>query len=455
MESDKRKYAINHIGLVKHDKVSYMKEFFQYNKAYLHARNGTPDDENLLISMRQRYEWYRRGWRNIPAEAIEKKHGSNFFKTMGTPPLCVDIETAAVCDLACPFCFRHTVVTPDKLMDSALVFSLIDQAAKLKVPSIKFNWRGEPLMHPDLPKFVAYAKKRGILETLINTNATHLTRQKAQDLIAAGLDILIYSFDGGSKETYNKNRPGRFELNDFDQVYRNICQMAEVKKEMGAVFPFTKIQMIITKNTFSEKEDFYRLFRDCVDEVTTGIYMERGGNLEILEKHEREVLLNGPLKCKVNLGYFKGSDGTLYVADSRLPCEQIFQRLAVSYDGRVFMCCCDWGNEHPVGYVCDQFFKRGDADYDDVLERIQEKNKGFEIITPKMPSRNISIPQEVKTLKEIWDDEPLRAVRELHVNGNVESTEICKKCTFMETYRCKTVPINSGQKEAQVISNEN
>ena len=42
--------------------------------------------------------------------------------------------------------------------------NLINQAAELKVPSIKFNWRGEPLLHPKLFDYIKYAKEKGILE---------------------------------------------------------------------------------------------------------------------------------------------------------------------------------------------------------------------------------------------------------------------------------------------------
>ena len=63
-------------------------------------------------------------------------------------PLCVDIEVASICDLACPFCYREFVVTPDKIIDEKLCYNLIDQVADLGVPSMKFNWRGEPLLNP-------------------------------------------------------------------------------------------------------------------------------------------------------------------------------------------------------------------------------------------------------------------------------------------------------------------
>ena len=59
------------------------------------------------------------------------------MREKGILPLCIDIETAAVCDLACPFCFREYYATPDKLINADFCYNLIDQAAELKVPSIK------------------------------------------------------------------------------------------------------------------------------------------------------------------------------------------------------------------------------------------------------------------------------------------------------------------------------
>ena len=42
-------------------------------------------------------------------------------------------------------------------------------------------------------------QKKGILETMINTNATKLNEEMSEKLIKSGLDIMIYSFDGGTK----------------------------------------------------------------------------------------------------------------------------------------------------------------------------------------------------------------------------------------------------------------
>ena len=85
-------------------------------------------------------------------------------------------------------------------MDKKLAFRLIDQASEMNVPSMKFNWRGEPLLNPELPEIISYAKSKGILETIINTNVTQLDTKLSKKIISSGLDLMIISFDGGSKK---------------------------------------------------------------------------------------------------------------------------------------------------------------------------------------------------------------------------------------------------------------
>ena len=55
---------------------------------------------------------------------------------------------------------------------------VILEAVDFNIPSIKFNWRGEPLLNPNLSKLIKFAKDKGILETIINTNATNLNEKK-------------------------------------------------------------------------------------------------------------------------------------------------------------------------------------------------------------------------------------------------------------------------------------
>lgn len=422
-----------------------MLEHMGHNRAYIHAREaaGCDRDGSLLQSFKDRFQWYRSGWRALPAEAYAKSLHGGAFRKHGHPPLCVDLETASVCDLACPFCYRQWVATPDKIMNEEVAMRLIDQAADLGVPSMKFNWRGEPLLNPALPRLIAHAKKRGILDTIINTNATNLDEKKARALIDAGLDHVIYSFDGGTAESYNKMRPGRFDNNTFDHVYANIRGFAHMRAEIGSPFPFTKIQMILTEETFSEQEPFFRLFNDVVDDVSVKAYTERGGKLSDIDPATRAEIGKGLADRGLSddTPYWRDADDNLMVAVGRFPCEQPYQRLMVAHDGRVAMCCYDWGVEHPVGYADAQAIKDGDTEYKDIADKVKAGAKGFELLSNvRMPRRLNNPPETVETLGEIWHGAAVNEVRRMHGEGRIGDVAVCAHCPFKDTYRWEKLP---------------
>tara|TARA_B100001989_G_scaffold3713_1_gene2522 strand:+ start:72242 stop:73582 length:1341 start_codon:yes stop_codon:yes gene_type:complete len=379
---------------------------------------------------------YREGWINQPKDHI-KKLKDNCQEPAPKRPLSLDLELAAICDLACPYCFRQTYVTPDKIMPKELAFNLIDQAADIGIPSIKFNWRGEPLLHPNITQIINYAKKKGILDTIINTNATQLNKDMAEKLIESGLDQIIYSFDGGTKETYEKNRIGRFRVNKFDDVYKNIRNFNLVKKNLYAPFPWTKIQMILTPDTYDEQESFIDLFSDCVDEVVVNQYSERGQSIDQLsnedkKKYDKKIK---NLDFSENIPFMKLSNGEIKVSKRRLPCEQPFQRIMVTYDGRVSMCCYDWGSMYTIGYVSDKCFK--DINYDKyyIQESIKKEKKAFKDMSRAVMPPQFNLPKiEVKSLVDIWNGDDISKVRLKHAEGNANDINICRSCTFKDTY---------------------
>lgn len=440
-----RQYVVQGRRNAEAERVRYAIEHMRANKAYRYAaeRAGGDPEGRFLEECIERYRRYRTGWRANPQRAIAGKLHHEAFRDAGLVPLCVDIETAAVCDLACSFCYRQWIATPDKLMRQELYEQLIDQCAELGVPSVKLNWRGEPMLHPKLPQLVEYAKRAGILEALINTNAVTLTEQKARALIEAGLDVLIYSFDGGTKETYERMRVARVGENPFEQVYENIRRFARLRAEMGSPFPRTQIQMILTRETFEEQDAFFALFSDCVDDVTVKAYTERGGSLPDLDPATRKRLeyFVHEHGLSESAAYWHDMRGTLYVSAGRLPCEQPFQRLMVTHDGRVSMCCYDWGSEYPIGYVDAEAFEQGDRQYEAVLEKAKAGSRGFEkLANITMPKRYVEPPTRVQTLREIWYGDLVNHVRQEHVEGRLDSVPICHACPFKETYRWVAVP---------------
>ena len=426
-------------------RVEFMLEHMAQNKAYLYASSaaGGDPDGTLLEEYRQRLLAYRGGWSANPALAIDQGLHHTYVETTGYGPLCVDIEVAAVCDLACPFCFRQQIATPDKIMREDLYYRVIDQCAELGVPSVKLNWRGEPLLQPKLPEFIDYAKQNGIVETLINTDAVTLTEDKSRALIAAGLDLMIYSFDGGSKETYEQMRPGRFHTNSFERVYENIRRFDRLRGEMGSAFPRTKIQMILTGDTFDERESFFELFSDCVDDVSVKAYSERGGQISDLDDASRTRIRQYVEQRGLpdTASHWRDLDGNLFVSTGRLPCEQPYQRLMVTYNGSVSMCCYDWGQEHPIGYIDARAYDEGLQPYEEVKAKADHGARGFEMMAGlELPSPSHHPPEEVRSLAELWNSEAINEVRRLHLAGRSEEIPVCEKCWFKEAFAWEQVP---------------
>lgn len=409
------------------------------NKAYRYAvedAGGDPDGA-ILRRFIERYRWYRASWRGLPSQAVELRAWGDRFRDMKYPPLCVDIESAAICDLACSFCFRQWVATPDKIINLDFYKRIVDQCAEIGVPSLKLNWRGEPLLHPKLPEMIDYAKRKGILEVIINTNATTLTEAKSRELIEAGLDMMIYSFDGGTKATYEMMRPGRFGENTFEAVYGSIRRFAEIRKEMGSVFPRTRVQMVLTDTTFGEQKSFFELFENCVDDVSVKAYTERGGKVGTLDADTKDRILseNPGLDLSEATPIWRDIHGNVFVSLGRIPCEQPFQRMMVTYDGRVSMCCYDWGSQYPVGYLSSEAYVKGEAEYAKIMKRIERGDRGFDQMAGAQLPAVLNRPEPViSSIADVWYGSDITTVRKKHVCGEGEEVSACKHCTFKETY---------------------
>ncbi len=405
------------------------------NNACLDYYISKDNSESPSKDLGERFKNYRKLWIKQPEDWIDNFNDSDLVKDQ-YKPLCLDLELAAICDLACPYCYRQTYVTPDKVMPKKLAFELIDQASDMGIPSIKFNWRGEPLLNPFIHEIIAYAKKKGIIDTMINTNATQLTREMSIKLIDAGLDHIIFSFDGGTKKTYEKNRIGRFRKNYFEDVYENIRRFNDIKVEKNSAFPWSKIQMILTPDAYSEQQEFINLFKDCVDEVIVNQYTERGGEIKQLSKvdiakFENKINQNG---MSYDTPFMKLSSGEIMISKKRLPCKQPFQRMLVTYDGRVSMCCYDWGSMYTIGFVSDIDFSDLNYDKYKVKELIEKDSKSFkDMKRAEMPPQFYTAPKRKQKLSEIWQDFSIFKVRNEHANGTCD-INICKQCTFIDTY---------------------
>jgi MoaA/NifB/PqqE/SkfB family radical SAM enzyme len=122
------------------------------------------------------------------------------------PPEQLSVFITDRCNLKCKFCHYANTDKPGyklnqvKDMSRSVYHKLIDEVSGK--PLVSFSG-GEPLLHPDVAEFVAYAKEKDRLCTL--TTNGWLLAKRAQELCEAGLDILIISVDG-PRDTHNSIR---------------------------------------------------------------------------------------------------------------------------------------------------------------------------------------------------------------------------------------------------------
>ncbi len=247
------------------------------------------------------------------------------FDIVGRFPPHLDIELSDACNLRCIMCLQgiDDGVKGAGNMDLDLAKKMLDQGAKRGLCSIKLNWRGEPALHRDMVEIIRYAKSKGIVDVQINTNGIPFTPERIREVILAGLDRVIVSMDGATKETYEKLRVRA----SYERLRENVIAFSTIRKELGQVRPFMRIQMVRMKENAHEVERFIEMWKPYVDDIRVSDVSNRG---------QGDV-----------------SPGD-QVAVARARCPQPWQRMIVSRDGKVLPCCSDWGREWVIGDATKQ-----------------------------------------------------------------------------------------------------
>ena len=107
----------------------------------------------------------------------------------------------------------------------------------------------------------------------------------------------------------------------------------------------------------------------------------------------------------------------------------------VTFDGKVGMCCHDWGAQHCIGYVDKRAFQENVV-IDDLEKSILKNKKGFELLkNAKKPQKFNTPEKKVQNIYEIWNGDELNKIRLLHKSKELNKIDICKDCNFKDTYK--------------------
>ncbi|PKL56633.1 MAG: hypothetical protein CVV34_07775, partial [Methanomicrobiales archaeon HGW-Methanomicrobiales-5] len=122
-------------------------------------------------------------------------------------------------------------------MDFAMYCHIVDEMHDLKIPSIRLQFYGEPLMHPRLFDMIQYAKENE-LRVDFDTNGYLLTESICKKIIESGLDELVISVHGMTRDDYRAvHKQDAFEL-----VINNINTILKIQNDLEASAPAIVVQ---------------------------------------------------------------------------------------------------------------------------------------------------------------------------------------------------------------------
>jgi MoaA/NifB/PqqE/SkfB family radical SAM enzyme len=227
------------------------------------------------------------------------------------------------CNLRCLMCPQSKGLKPLRTKMPVEVFRSVIDDVCVRRPLIKLYLSGEPLLHEGLFDMIAYAGAKEC-RTMIHTNATALTREMSERILASPLTFLCFSFDGCSPEVYERLRPP----SQYGLVQSNIEQYLALRRERGGLGPRTTIEIIRMTETAGMLDEFATRWKaDGVDDVHVASYMTWHGLVE-----DRRVG-----KPPAPSGY--------------KPCAAPFSHGCILADGTVVPCCLDVNGRMPMGNV--------------------------------------------------------------------------------------------------------
>jgi radical SAM protein with 4Fe4S-binding SPASM domain len=276
---------------------------------------------------------------------------------LGYPPYLL-IEPVSTCNLRCPFCFQSDKSFTKKpfmgVIDFEFFKNIVDQANEIGTGAVTIASRGEPTMHKKYAQMLEYLnKKNNIFEIKTNTNGTYLNEEICHAIFKNNVTQVVVSSDHYIKEDYERLRLG----SNFEKVVKNVDMLFNIREEH---YPdsITEIRISGIDNERNlNRKKFKEFWIKRSDHVTAGFPLERWNT------YENNVLPN--------------------IKD---PCENLWDRMYVWFDGKVNPC---------------------DADYKSYLSYGSAKEY---------------------SLKELWNNKINSNIRNNHLNNKRNELNPCDRC---------------------------
>lgn len=316
------------------------------------------------------YKWHRRINQFVhlrPQEAIRWIR-AEFLASLARKgvefPIAVSIEVTNNCNLVCSTCPQPHFSSDEKgYLSMDLFRKIIDECCRFpSLTSIVFTGFGEPLLHPQLITMSLYAKSKGIPLVRTYTNCILLNKQMTEEFLQqSGFDEITLSLNAPTHEIYERIK----NSSQYEHVTENVEYFLMRKKALKKRTPFVNLQLLKIKDVSFQIEEFVNNWKPL---------LKPGDCISVKESHSFAGQVSDP------------GVGTLVYPCKRAPCGQLWNFLAISWNGDVTPCCVDSFKKLKIGNVRDA------------------------------------------SLKDMWNSSKIMYMREIHMRREYHRLPLCSDC---------------------------
>ncbi len=226
------------------------------------------------------------------------------------------VELTNVCNHRCIFCGHKSMKRKQGFCDRSTMLDIIQQANKLGTREIGFYLCGETLLSRELEFFVDNCKRMNFEYIYLTTNGTFAEKDRIRELCKLGLSSIKFSIDAATAETHQKLHGTA----DFAQIKKNVFDVLSLKKEGIDLGVFASY--CVLKSNEKEVDKFNEEIGQYLDDTHIELAFEQGGSTP--------ELIGDLVDPEKRFG--------------KTPCEMIFNRFHITYEGYLTACCADMDN---------------------------------------------------------------------------------------------------------------
>ena len=251
---------------------------------------------------------------------------------LGYPPLFYSIEATNVCNYRCNYCPQSNPPGANLKkgrMTIDLFEHILRKISKLKpVSQVYLTGTGEPLMHPELERFIPLSNEYGFIPSF-SSNGSLFSKERTESLLNSGKFSLTVDFSP-SQGIYEMHRAGGC----WETVYSNLKNLLASKKQTGERYPRIEIRDMsnIALNLPNQREKSLSDLRDLFKNLPVDRFSQ-------LKVHR----WTGNIDAKVVPAQARDKKYKL--------CTHPWSIFVITWSGEMVACCRDFASEYVLGRV--------------------------------------------------------------------------------------------------------